>query len=56
MTLATADLINQVYSSNPRLSKVQAHKAVATILKIMQADSEMAMMFYVRIREIQCKS
>ena len=37
MTLTTADLINPVYSSNPRLSKVQARVAVATILKIMQA-------------------
>lgn len=37
MTLTTADLINPVYSSNPRLSKVQARETVTTILKIMQA-------------------
>ncbi len=37
MTLTTADLINPVYSSNPRLSKVQARETVAIILKIMQA-------------------
>jgi nucleoid DNA-binding protein len=32
MAPTKADLINQVHSSNPKLSKVQAREAVKTIL------------------------
>ncbi|HKJ13408.1 MAG: integration host factor subunit alpha [Desulfobulbales bacterium] len=38
MALTKADLINQVHSSSPKLSKVQAREAVETILKIMKAS------------------
>ena len=38
MAPTKADLINQVHSSNPKLSKVQAREAVKTILKIMRAS------------------
>jgi len=38
MALTKADLINQVHSSSPKLSKVQAREAVETIRKIMKAS------------------
>jgi integration host factor subunit alpha len=38
MAPTKADLINQVHSSNPKLSKVQAREALKTILKIMRAS------------------
>ena len=38
MALTKADLINQVHSFNPKLSKVQLREALETILKIMRAS------------------
>ena len=34
------DLINQVYASNPKLSKAQAREAVETILRIIKSSLE----------------
>jgi len=40
MTLTKADLIDQVHSSNPKLTKTQAREAVETILKVTKASLE----------------
>jgi integration host factor subunit alpha len=40
MTLAKADLIDQVYTSNPKMTKAQAREAVETILNLLKASLE----------------
>ncbi len=40
MTLTKFDLINQVYASNPKLSKAHAREAVETILRIIKSSLE----------------
>ena len=40
MSLTKLDLINQVYSSNSKLTKNQARKAVEAILKTMKVSLE----------------
>ena len=38
MTFTKADLINQVHSTHPKLTKVQAREAVETILRIIKSS------------------
>jgi len=40
MAFTKFDLINQVYASNPKLSKAQAREAVETILRIIKSSLE----------------
>ena len=40
MTLTKADLINQVHTSNTKLTKAQARKAVEAILRIIKSSLE----------------
>jgi integration host factor subunit alpha len=40
LTITKADLINRVYTANPKLTKVQAYEAVETILKTIKASLE----------------
>ena len=40
MTLTKADLIDQVYASNPKMTKAQAREAVETILYLLKASLE----------------
>jgi integration host factor subunit alpha len=40
MNLTKADLIDQVYATNPKMTKVQAREAVGTLLKIIKARLE----------------
>jgi len=40
MNLTKADLIDQVYATNPKMNKIQSREAVDTILKIMKARLE----------------
>ena len=38
MTFTKVDLINQVHSTHPKLTKVQAREAVETILRIIKSS------------------
>jgi integration host factor subunit alpha len=40
MTFTKADLIDKVYASNPKLTKVQAREAVETILRTIKSSLE----------------
>ena len=40
MTLTKADLIDQVYASNPKMTKAHACEAVETILYLLKASLE----------------
>jgi integration host factor subunit alpha len=40
VTLTKADLIDQVYASNPKMTKAQAREAVETILYLLKASLE----------------
>ena len=40
MTLAKANLINQIHAANPKLTKAQAREAVETILRIIKSSLE----------------
>jgi integration host factor subunit alpha len=40
LTITKADLINKVYTANPKLTRAQAYKAVETILKTIKASLE----------------
>ena len=40
MTLTKADLINQVHTTHPRMTKAQAREAVETILQTMKSSLE----------------
>ena len=40
MTLTKVDLINQVYTSNPKMTKAHAREAIETILSIIKSSLE----------------
>ena len=40
MTLTKADLIDQVYASNPKMTKAKAREAVETILYLLKGSLE----------------
>ena len=40
MTFTKVDLIDQVYATNPKMTKVQAREAVETILRIIKSNLE----------------
>ena len=40
MTLTKADLIKQVYASNPKMTKAQAREAIEVILKTIRSNLE----------------
>ena len=40
MTYTKSDLINQVYASNPKMTKAQAREAVETIIRIIKSSLE----------------
>ena len=40
MTLTKVDIINKVYATNPKMTKIQAREAVETILGIIKSSLE----------------
>ena len=40
MTLTKVNIINKVYATNPQMTKIQAHEAVETILRIIKSSLE----------------
>jgi len=40
MTLTKVNIINKVYATNPKMTKIQAREAVETILRIIKASLE----------------
>ena len=40
MTLTKVNIINKVYATNPKLTKIQAREAVETILRIIKSSLE----------------
>ena len=40
MTLTKVDIINKVYATNPKMTKIQAREAVETILRIIKSSLE----------------
>ena len=40
MTFTKVELIDQVYATNPKMTKVQAREAVETILRIIKSNLE----------------
>ena len=40
MTLTKVDIINKVYATNPKMTKIQVREAVETILRIIKSSLE----------------